>query len=428
MLLFTKATRSIRLSCCASRVLEETRDTANWAYALTIQGNAYARKNDYAKCLELNKKAFLLRRAIGLKGVMLENINNMARSLGKLNNWQAALDTLSSAEKLMAETGFRNGQHFIQATTGEALFHLNRLSEADPILLENFEFCRARKIYNVAAPTADLLSKSKKMQGKLAESLYFREQNVSIKDTLASKEKEKIIQETAAKYETREKQAQIASLERENQLARERNFWIGGLSSLLLISGVWFARFRQRKLKEAAEKDLAAAELKSDLLLAREQMLAQTIEKQQTELENNQQQLADFTTHLIEKKHQIEALQNKLDAASVPGEARESNGKIAAEEDIEALYGQRLFTDSDWATFRKYFEKVFPGFFGQLKLNFPELTTAETRLVLLTKMNLSTKEIADLLAISPDSVRRLRSRFKKKTGLSEEELLVGVEA
>ncbi len=182
---------------------EKTRDTLNWAFGLTIQGNAYARKNDYAKCLELNQKALLLRRAFGLKGVMLENMNNVARSHGKLGIWQASLDTLSSAEKLMAETGFRNGQHFIQFATGEALFHLNRLSEADPILLQSLENCLARKQYAIAAPAADLLSKSKKMQGKIAESLAFREQNVAIKDSLFNKEKEKIILETTTKYETR---------------------------------------------------------------------------------------------------------------------------------------------------------------------------------------------------------------------------------
>jgi DNA-binding CsgD family transcriptional regulator len=42
-------------------------------------------------------------------------------------------------------------------------------------------------------------------------------------------------------------------------------------------------------------------------------------------------------------------------------------------------------------------------------------------------MGLKTNEIADLLGISPDSVRKLKYRFKKKMGVSEEELLDGME-
>jgi DNA-binding CsgD family transcriptional regulator len=47
--------------------------------------------------------------------------------------------------------------------------------------------------------------------------------------------------------------------------------------------------------------------------------------------------------------------------------------------------------------------------------------------VLLTKMGLKTNEIAVFIGISPESVRKLRYRFKKKMGISEEELLDSVD-
>lgn len=409
------------------RYFEQARDTFTYTWVLTAQANAFGLKNDHVKCVELHQKALLLRRQIGKMAHLPENLSAIARTFIKLGNWQEALDTVKVAEKILTQLNAKQGLPVFQIVAGEALFHLNRLPEADALLLPNFENARARGRYPIAAKAALLLSKSKKQQGKPAEALDFQTHHLAFKDSVYTKEKEKIIQETAAKYETREKQAQIASLERENQLARERNFWIGGLSLVLLLSGVWFARFRQRKLKEALEKDLAAAKLENDLLLAQEQMQAQAIENHQKELENNRQQLADFTAHLIEKKHQIEALRAKLGNPKQAGTAVADNAPGTNESDIKALFGQSLVTDSDWETFKKYFEKVFPDFLTRLKIQYPELSTAELRLVLLTKMGLKSKEIADLIGISTDSVYKVKYRFKKKMGVSEEELLDGME-
>lgn len=402
-------------------------DTFMYAYTLAVQGNAFAEKKDFAKSLELHQKSLLLRQQIGKHAFAPENLHNMATAYNRMGNWQVALDTVAAAEKILAQLGNKQGIIFLQLAKGEALFHLSRLPEAEVSLLQCLENARTRKQYKVAWSAADLLSKLKKRQGQPTEALDFREQCMAFSDSLFSKEKEKIIQETATKYETREKQAQIASLQRENQLARERNFWIGGLSSVLLISGVWFARFRQRKMKEALEKDLAAANLKNELLLAQKQIQAQAIENQQKELENNRQQLTDFTAHLIEKNQQIEALQAQLGHPKKAGTAVADNAPDTNESDLNALFGQSLVTDSDWETFRRYFEKVFPGFLTRLKIQFPDLSTAELRLVLLTKMGLKSKEIADLIGISADSVYKVKYRFKKKMGVSEEELLDTVE-
>jgi len=410
------------------RYFEQARDTFTYTWVLTAQANAFGLKEDYAKSIECHQKALLLRRQIGKIAHSLENLAGIARMHNKLGHWQAALDTTAVAQKVLAQINAKQGSTQFQIIAGEALFHLNRLPEADALLLQNLEDARARKRYPIAMQATLLLSKSKKQQGKLAEALDFQTQHLAFKDSVYNQEKEKIIQETATKYETREKQAQIANLQRENQLARERNFWIAGLSSLLLSMGLGFARFRQRKMKEALGKDLAAAQLANDLLLAQEQIQAQAIENQQKELENNRQMLNDFAAQLIEKNHQVEALQTKLGNPKTAETAVADNAPDTSESDLNALFSQSLVTDSDWETFKKYFEKVFPGFLTRLKIQQPDLSNAELRFLMLTKMRLRTNDIADLLGISPESVRKIRYRSKKKTGLSEEELLESLEA
>lgn len=57
----------------------------------------------------------------------------------------------------------------------------------------------------------------------------------------------------------------------------------------------------------------------------------------------------------------------------------------------------------------------------QLKLRFPWLTAYDLRLCCYLKSNLSTKEIATLLNITPDSVKKAKHRLRKKLSIDPEE-------
>lgn len=88
----------------------------------------------------------------------------------------------------------------------------------------------------------------------------------------------------------------------------------------------------------------------------------------------------------------------------------------AEENAVEALtqiLALNLRTDTDSRHFRHIVEKIYPEFF----VRFPGLTQSEIRLLALTKLNLSTKEMAEILHIEPNSVRRLRNRIRQKYGL-----------
>ena len=56
-------------------------------------------------------------------------------------------------------------------------------------------------------------------------------------------------------------------------------------------------------------------------------------------------------------------------------------------------------------------------FQNQLKHQHPELTAYDLRLCTYLKSNLSTKEIATLLNITPDSVKKAKHRLRKKLGM-----------
>ncbi|MEM7382317.1 MAG: LuxR C-terminal-related transcriptional regulator, partial [Bacteroidota bacterium] len=82
-----------------------------------------------------------------------------------------------------------------------------------------------------------------------------------------------------------------------------------------------------------------------------------------------------------------------------------------------------LQNDNNWKNFSRYFEEVHKDFNSNVKAKYPELTSNELRLLALLKMNLSSKEIANILNISPNGIKKARYRLRKKLDISTEESL-----
>jgi DNA-binding CsgD family transcriptional regulator len=68
-------------------------------------------------------------------------------------------------------------------------------------------------------------------------------------------------------------------------------------------------------------------------------------------------------------------------------------------------------------------EDVHKDFNSKVMRNYPDVTNNDLRLMSLLKMNLSSKEIANILNISIDGVKKARYRLRKKLNLSTEDSL-----
>ena len=85
----------------------------------------------------------------------------------------------------------------------------------------------------------------------------------------------------------------------------------------------------------------------------------------------------------------------------------------SAQEAQKQILALNLRKDTDSRHLRHIVEKIHPGFW----VRFPEMTQSEIRLLALTKFNLSTKEMSEILHIEQNSVRRLRNRIRQKLDL-----------
>lgn len=180
--------------------------------------------------------------------------------------------------------------------------------------------------------------------------------------------------------------------------------------------------------------------LKLHIQQQKEQALKEQAKQQQIELEKGQQKIIRLKNEKLEDelKHKSKEL-----ASSTMAMIRKNDMLIALKEEIESqkqklgtqypnkyyeklisLIDQNITSDDDWQIFQENFDMIHESFFRNLKKRYPELTSHDLKLCAYLRLNLTTKEIASLLNISPRGVEAARYRLRKKLQLSAEQNLI----
>lgn len=160
------------------------------------------------------------------------------------------------------------------------------------------------------------------------------------------------------------------------------------------------------------------------------QMIYRLRQKQKSErrifaitLDNAEKKLASYIQSLREKNNlleqfEAELVQIKNQSAAIDTDKREAYDN---EELLSRIHNATLITEEAWQEFTGLVDTVHKNFFIRLRQTFPDLTPAETRLLTLIKLQFATKEMAAMLGISQDSVKKARQRVRKKINIAETE-------
>ncbi len=84
------------------------------------------------------------------------------------------------------------------------------------------------------------------------------------------------------------------------------------------------------------------------------------------------------------------------------------------------LVDQNISSDDDWQIFQTNFDRIHENFFRNLHAAYPELTSNDLRFCAYFRLNLTTKDIAHLMNISPKGVEVARYRIRKKINIPSE--------
>ncbi len=99
-------------------------------------------------------------------------------------------------------------------------------------------------------------------------------------------------------------------------------------------------------------------------------------------------------------------------------ETLQARFNAAANDDTNTMLRNfTILTENDWVIFKASFEKANPGFWQRLSNKLPGLTQAEQRIIALMRLGLNTKEMAAATGVSPETIRSVLSRMRKKLNI-----------
>jgi len=167
-----------------------------------------------------------------------------------------------------------------------------------------------------------------------------------------------------------------------------------------LMSKRYYSR-KQEKFLFRAQKELELKELESS-----QKIIKLNNEKLRNDIESKNRELATSTMSIIKKNEFLNSIKNEL-----------IDGTEKNVSKVVKIIDKNLNNTDDWKMFQEAFNNADKKFLDKVKEKHPDLTPNDLRLCAYLRLNLSSKEIAPLLNISPRSVEVKRYRLRKKMDL-----------
>ena len=213
-----------------------------------------------------------------------------------------------------------------------------------------------------------------------------------------------------------ESKAKVDQLNAEQAKSRLQFWSVLLISLLLLLVAVVFIR-KQRQIRamdrHLHEKEKAALEAEKSLneLIVQQQEADQI--RLEKELEFKRQELVKFSLTIAERETFVNGLRELFGKL---GRSDAQNPEVLKEIKLMLYNGQ----DEGKIEIFRQINAINHSFVFELKSRFPKLNEDDIRLASLLLLDLSSKEIADMLSIEAKSVDMKRYRLKKKFDLDSE--------
>ena len=159
---------------------------------------------------------------------------------------------------------------------------------------------------------------------------------------------------------------------------------------------------QREKLLESSQREFQLKELESN-----QQLMHLKNENLEKFIDSKSRELAVSTMSLIKKNEFLSDIKNELNYLKDTNEIRS----------IIKLIDKNITNNDDWKLFEEAFNNADKDFLNKIKTRHVDLSPNDLKLCAYLRLNLSSKEIAPLLNISPKSVEVKRYRLRKKMQL-----------
>ncbi len=245
----------------------------------------------------------------------------------------------------------------------------------------------------------DLRSQFYEQTGDPVKALAYRKIYERDRDSLVNRNNIAAVERVKLRYEADKRIAELTKAKgRERVQSVEIKAGVAVLILLVIISVLLYNRERL-----ASKKD-------KELLMAEKKVVDE-------ELRFADIALRGFTENLQQKNLLIEKFKTEIDQLNKRTTGNDNAGQL------EKLLQAHIMTDQNWNDFKKLFSKVHPGFFVNVSKQYPHLSATDTRLLALITLGLNNAEMANMLGITVEGIKKAKQRLRKKIDIQAVEAI-----
>lgn len=236
----------------------------------------------------------------------------------------------------------------------------------------------------------DLRSQFYEQVGDPLQALAYRKRYELDRDSLVSRNNIAAVERVKLRYEADKRIAELSRVEAKEKVQSVEIK--ASIAVLVLLVAISMLIYNRQRLASKKDKELLMAEKK----VVDEELRFADIA------------LRGFTENLQQKNLLIEKFKTEIDQLNKRTLGNDNAGQL------EKLLQAHIMTDQNWNDFKKLFAKVYPGFFVNVSKQYPHLSATDTRLLALIKLGLNNAEMANMLGITIEGIKKAKQRLRKK--------------
>ncbi len=192
-------------------------------------------------------------------------------------------------------------------------------------------------------------------------------------------------------------------------------YWIAIVVLLFILSSLLlYLRIKRNKEKDLKQKIKSLERRYTIKIEGLEKNIQDKIHHQvdlSKELKFRQNEMVTMAMSIIHKNQFLSDLKDEV--ATIKAGIKDHETRTGLNK-LSLMISQDLSIDRDREKFQMHINEQNSNFIHRISESFPSMTENEKRLAVLLRLNLSSKEIASILNISPKSVEMNRYRLRKK--------------
>ncbi len=375
------------------RLARELGNNMGIASNLNNLAKVYSEKKEFTKALQTYEEAVKINLKTGEIYLVASNYLNIADVYLKLKQYPAAILKLKQARVIFEKLGNKLRLAKSQVLLSEIYIKTGQLTQAETLAQSALKIGETLGYKEIIVSSSAALNKLYLLENDSVAAFRYFILEKQYQDSLFRDEKQKTLASLEFQY-------QFEKNEQNEKLARQRrNIAIMVISGCLLFSIIIIILISKQLRLKAKKLQLEKESHERELDFKNKEMVLNVMS-----LMKKNEMLADLSEKLIH-----------IEQETTSAESKDTIQKVAREL-------QKSQEDEIWKEFSHRFKEVHGEFYDKLLQRFPALTPNELKLCAFLRLNMSSKDIAELTGQRISTLETARYRLRQKLGIANSEI------